>query len=219
MQSAATSSSLLCKWASNSGPAIHEFLHLCWLPSSLITELPISAMYAPFFQLSFFSSFSSDKAAYTLFPPSKMATLASTFTLPHHPSPFPASRQSNLSFPSSNVPNPVNFPIPNPSSIKRLQIQRSVRAQAAPTDLGLVQRVVQLVLTSPPTWQSAVGSNLIIFVLGSPLLVSGLSLSGTASAFLLATLTWRAFWIPGFLLAAMYFILVSPKPILSSYKK
>nr|GMD31824.1 protein VTE6, chloroplastic [Ipomoea batatas]GMD38288.1 protein VTE6, chloroplastic [Ipomoea batatas]GMD82729.1 protein VTE6, chloroplastic [Ipomoea batatas] len=151
--------------------------------------------------LSFFSTFSSDKAAYTLSNHSKMATLAPTFTFPHHPSLFLASRHSNLCFP------PSNFPIQNPSPLKRLHIQPSVRAQAAPTDLGVVQRVVQLVLTSPPTWQSAVASNLIIFVLGSPLLVSGLSLSGSASAFLLATLTWRAFWIPGFLLAAIYFIL------------
>nr|GMD34958.1 protein VTE6, chloroplastic [Ipomoea batatas] len=157
-------------------------------------------MYAAF-HLSFFSTFSSDKAAYTFFNHSKMATLAPTFSIPHHPSLFLASRRSNLSFP------PSNFPIQNPSPLKRLHIQPSVRAQAAPTDLGVVQRVVQLVLTSPPTWQSAVASNLIIFVLGSPLLVSGLSLSGSASAFLLATLTWRAFWIPGFLLAAIYFIL------------
>nr|GMD36680.1 protein VTE6, chloroplastic [Ipomoea batatas] len=153
------------------------------------------------FHLSFFSTFSSDKAAYTFFSHSKMATLAPSFTFPHHPSLFLASRRSNLSF------APSNFPIQNPSPLKRLHIQPSVRAQAAPTDLGVVQRVVQLVLTSPPTWQSAVASNLIIFVLGSPLLVSGLSLSGSASAFLLATLTWRAFWIPGFLLAAIYFIL------------
>ncbi|XP_031092257.1 protein VTE6, chloroplastic-like [Ipomoea triloba] len=157
-------------------------------------------MYAAF-HVSFFSTFSSDKAAYTFFNHSKMATLAPTFTFPHHPSLFLAPRHSNLSFP------PSNFPIQNPSPLKRLHIQPSVRAQAAPTDLGVVQRVVQLVLTSPPTWQSAVASNLIIFVLGSPLLVSGLSLSGSASAFLLATLTWRAFWIPGFLLAAIYFIL------------
>uniref|UniRef100_A0A9I9ECV5 Uncharacterized protein n=1 Tax=Cucumis melo TaxID=3656 RepID=A0A9I9ECV5_CUCME len=52
------------------------------------------------------------------------------------------------------------------------------------------------------TWQSALLSNLLIFVLGSPILVSGLSLSGIASAFLLGTPTWRAFGPSGFLLVA-----------------
>jgi uncharacterized membrane protein len=49
----------------------------------------------------------------------------------------------------------------------------------------------------------------LIFVLGSPILVSGLSLSGIAAAFLLGTLTWRAFGPSGFLLVATYFIIVS----------
>lgn len=80
--------------------------------------------------------------------------------------------------------------------------------QAAATDLGpnLVQRAIQSIQSSPPTWQSAILSNILIFVLGSPLLVSGLSLSGIAAAFLLGTLTWRAFGSSGFLLVATYYV-------------
>lgn len=45
--------------------------------------------------------------------------------------------------------------------------------------------------------------------MGSPILVTGLSLSGIVAAFLLGTLTWRAFGPSGFLLVATYFVIVS----------
>ncbi|KAI4323067.1 hypothetical protein L6164_022702 [Bauhinia variegata] len=64
-----------------------------------------------------------------------------------------------------------------------------------------------LIQSSPPTWQSALLSNLLIFIVGSPLLVTGLSLSGIGAAFLLGTLTWRAFGPSGFLLVATYFVI------------
>ncbi|KAA0038332.1 protein VTE6 [Cucumis melo var. makuwa] len=57
--------------------------------------------------------------------------------------------------------------------------------------------------------QSALLSNLLIFALGSPILISGLSLSGIASAFLLGTLTWRAFRPSSFLLVATYFVIAA----------
>nr|GLL47167.1 protein VTE6, chloroplastic [Ipomoea trifida] len=76
-----------------------------------------------------------------------------------------------------------------------------------PTDLGLLQGVMQLLKASPPTWQSAVLSNIIIFVLGMPIIVPGLSLSGIGAAFLLGVLTWRAFGPSGFLLVATYFVI------------
>ena len=66
-----------------------------------------------------------------------------------------------------------------------------------------------LVQSSPATWQSALLSNALIFLLGSPILVSGLSLSGIGAAFLLGTLTWRAFGPSGFFLVATYFVIVS----------
>nr|POE46780.1 protein vte6, chloroplastic [Quercus suber] len=64
-----------------------------------------------------------------------------------------------------------------------------------------------LIQSSSLTWKSAILSNMVIFVLGLPILLSGLSLSGIASAFLLGTLTWRAFGPSAFLLVATYFII------------
>ena len=85
---------------------------------------------------------------------------------------------------------------------------------AAATDLSLVQQAIKLVHSSPPTWQSSLLSNLLIFILGSPILVSGLSLSGIAAAFLLVTLTWRAFGPSGSFLVASYFVIVSQNQLL-----
>ncbi|KAF5730761.1 hypothetical protein HS088_TW19G00357 [Tripterygium wilfordii] len=72
---------------------------------------------------------------------------------------------------------------------------------------GAVSEIVTLIQSAPPTWKSALLSNVVIFILGSPILVAGLSLSGIGAAFLLGTLTWRAFGPTGFLLVASYFIL------------
>ncbi|RAL45076.1 hypothetical protein DM860_018138 [Cuscuta australis] len=79
--------------------------------------------------------------------------------------------------------------------------------QGTPIDLGLLQRVMQLVQASPPTWQSAILSNIIIIFMATPILVSGLSLSGIAAAFLLGVLIWRAFGPSGFFLVATYFVI------------
>nr|XP_034933548.1 protein VTE6, chloroplastic-like isoform X2 [Populus alba] len=72
---------------------------------------------------------------------------------------------------------------------------------------GVLSEAMRLIQSAPPTWQSALFSNLSIFLVGSPILVSGLSLSGIFAAFLLGTLTWRAFGPSGFLLVASYFII------------
>lgn len=82
-----------------------------------------------------------------------------------------------------------------------------ITTSASAADLGLVQKAIQLVQSSPPSWQSAFLSNLVIFVLGTPILLSGLSLSGILAAFLLGTLTWRAFGSSGFFLVASYFVI------------
>ncbi|XVE63312.1 hypothetical protein DITRI_Ditri07aG0009800 [Diplodiscus trichospermus] len=97
-------------------------------------------------------------------------------------------------------PNPTN---PNPKTPK---MQFLHRTQAVPVP-GVVSRVMHIMQSSPPTWQSSLLSNLLIFVLGTPLLVTGLSLPGICAAFLLGTLTWRAFGSPGFLLVAFYFVI------------
>ncbi|KAI3466024.1 hypothetical protein Pfo_022687 [Paulownia fortunei] len=82
-----------------------------------------------------------------------------------------------------------------------------IQGATADLDPSLVQQAIQLVHSSPPTWPSAFLSNVLIFLLGSPILVSGLSLSGIAAAFLLGTLTWRAFGSSGFLLVATYYVI------------
>ncbi|XP_058100978.1 protein VTE6, chloroplastic [Magnolia sinica] len=73
-------------------------------------------------------------------------------------------------------------------------------------ELGF-QAALNLIKASPPTWKSAIFNNLLIFLVGSPILLAGLSISGIGAAFLLGTLTWRAFGPPGFLLVAMYFVI------------
>lgn len=81
-----------------------------------------------------------------------------------------------------------------------------VESFSAP-QLGGFQEAISLIQSTPPTWSSALLSNLIIFIVGSPILVSGLSLSGIGTAFLLGSLTWRAFGPSGFLLVATYFVI------------
>ncbi|EOY13488.1 Uncharacterized protein TCM_032089 [Theobroma cacao] len=74
---------------------------------------------------------------------------------------------------------------------------------------GAVSRAMDIIQSSPPTWQSAFLTNILIFVVGTALLVAGLSLSEIFASFLLGTLTWRAFGSSGFLLIASYFVIVS----------
>lgn len=121
-------------------------------------------------------------------------------------------QKPKLPFFTSNLQTPFD-PFPQLSTLNPRHHQKmsTVKAQASVNDLGIVERAIQLVQSSPPTWQSALLSNIIIFTVGSPLLVSGLSLSGVGAAFLLGTLTWRAFGSSGFLLVATYFVIVSKK--------
>ncbi|XP_031266092.1 protein VTE6, chloroplastic-like [Pistacia vera] len=120
----------------------------------------------------------------------------------------------SVRFPHSNslhnIPKFSLFNCKNPhynynlNHTKMLSIQR---ANAVPSVQGAVSGAMNLMQSAPPTWQSALLSNIVIFVLGSPILLSGLSLSGIAAAFLLGTLTWRAFGPSGFLLVATYFVI------------
>lgn len=105
-----------------------------------------------------------------------------------------------------------------PGNLKRVGVRSLPGRRMAPLrvaaaslpDLTVLRgALVDLIGTSPPTWRSAVFSNLLIFVVGSPLVLAGLSGSGIVAAFLLGTLTWRAFGASGFLLVATYFIIVS----------
>ncbi|ONK55660.1 uncharacterized protein A4U43_UnF540 [Asparagus officinalis] len=123
-----------------------------------------------------------------------------------------------FSFPSTrlNVPllSPPSF-IPTPKTLALLNPKPRVSKMPLPPPKslslqhlsGLQSTVLDLVATSPPTWKSAIASNLLIFLVGSPVVVSGLSASGIGAALALGILTWRAFGGSGFLLVATYFVI------------
>ncbi|KAL5732288.1 Protein vte6 [Ranunculus cassubicifolius] len=94
----------------------------------------------------------------------------------------------------------------SPQSPTRLPKMHPIKSFSFPNITG-IQPLFDLIQTSPPTWQSSILNNFLIFSIGSPILVTGLSVSGIVSAFLLGTLTWRAFGGCGFLLVAIYFII------------
>ncbi|XP_043690372.1 protein VTE6, chloroplastic [Telopea speciosissima] len=108
-------------------------------------------------------------------------------------------------------PNTVNFPTATHKWHSKSSAPKMFRVKplAVPEQglQGAVSGVFDLIQATPPTWQSSFFSNLLIFIVGSPILVSGLSLSGIGSAFLLGTLTWRAFGASGFFLVALYFVI------------
>ncbi|CAO1945104.1 unnamed protein product [Urochloa humidicola] len=83
---------------------------------------------------------------------------------------------------------------------------RALPEIAAGVASGIRDALADAFLASPLTWRSAAVSNLAVFVAGSPALLSGLSASGFAAAYLLGTLTWRAFGPPGFILVVAYFV-------------
>ncbi|XP_074290142.1 protein VTE6, chloroplastic-like isoform X1 [Silene latifolia] len=117
-------------------------------------------------------------------------------------------KSSHTQYHSFNPKLSPNYNYKNPSLPTSIfnkpnkKMSSFLTTKASPTDT-----LVNIVQSNPATWQSAIVSNALIFVLGTPLLMAGLSLSGIATAFLLGTLTWRAFGSTGFLLVATYFVL------------
>ncbi|KAJ4980994.1 hypothetical protein NE237_031831 [Protea cynaroides] len=108
-------------------------------------------------------------------------------------------------------PNTVPFPTTTYKFFSKSRAPEMFRVKplAVPEQgiQGAFSGAIDLIQASPPTWQSSIFCNILIFLVGSPILVSGLSLSGIGAAFLLGTLTWRAFGASGFFLVAMYFII------------
>lgn len=135
-----------------------------------------------------------------------------SFPLPPQPSSLLRPQQPKIPPFPAQLPKPFKpfkpFPFFSNSSLEKTRNMLTTPS-ASGSDLSLIQNAIQLVQSSPPTWESSLLSNLIIFILGSPILFSGLSLSGIGAAFLLGTLTWRSFGSPGFLLVAAYFVIVS----------
>jgi hypothetical protein len=90
---------------------------------------------------------------------------------------------------------------------------------------SLVKRVKKWWPFRPSSsWESAAIATCTIFVFCAPVLLSGLSVPGFLSLFLISLFTWRAFEYQGFLIVVLYFLLVSFSKISSSpclffYKK
>ncbi|KAL2331292.1 hypothetical protein Fmac_018873 [Flemingia macrophylla] len=117
------------------------------------------------------------------------------------------SSSSSSSSSASFQPSLLSPKTPTPLlHLRPLRSSRSLSTMHA-SIRDAVGGTMALIQSSPATWSSALLSNALIFLLGSPILVAGLSLSGIAAAFLLGTLTWRAFGPPGFLLVATYFVI------------
>ncbi|EOY13494.1 Uncharacterized protein TCM_032096 [Theobroma cacao] len=150
------------------------------------------------------------------FTQKQLVGMAWSTTLLHLQFKFPpvSSHQLRRSLPKKSPiflnPNPV---IPNSKPPKMQFLHRPNEFPGH----GAVPRAMDIIQSSPPTWQSAFLSNFVIFVVGSPLLVAGLSLSGICAAFSLGTLTWRAFGSSGFLHVASYFVIVSPHKVYGFY--
>ncbi|KAJ4843179.1 Protein vte6, chloroplastic [Turnera subulata] len=104
--------------------------------------------------------------------------------------------------PRASATTPPPPPNPNPNPIAAAQPM-----QGGGSVWALKEAISSFIQASPPTWHSALFSNFLIFLVGSPLLLAGLSLPGILAAFLLGTLTWRAFGPSGFLLVASYFVI------------
>ncbi|KAJ6886692.1 protein VTE6 [Populus alba x Populus x berolinensis] len=121
-----------------------------------------------------------------------------------HPYPFPP-----LHFSESQIHPKKPLILTSTPSFPTLKFHKKMiphRPHAVSVQ-GVLSDAMNLIQSAHPTWKSALFSNLLIFVVGSPILVSGLSISGIFAAYLLGTLTWRAFGPSGFLLVASYFVI------------
>ncbi|KAK9153160.1 hypothetical protein Sjap_000640 [Stephania japonica] len=107
----------------------------------------------------------------------------------------------------NNHSKPPSLTPPHISPLHPKPKPQPMKALSSDGPYGVITGLLNTVQASPPTWESAILNNLLIFLLGSPILLAGLSGSGIAAAFLLGTLTWRAFGPPGFLLVAAYFVI------------
>lgn len=83
---------------------------------------------------------------------------------------------------------------------QRPRFQKGVRA-------SFVEEAISAVQSSPSSFSTAVLVNVLIFVLGAPVLLSGLTVPAMATAFVLGTATWQAFGGGGFAIVALYFVL------------
>ncbi|XP_057860222.1 protein VTE6, chloroplastic isoform X2 [Cryptomeria japonica] len=122
---------------------------------------------------------------------------------------------------STLYPLRVRFSAPSPSpNISKFKLlhkphsiditRKQIKMAAVKAELNLprvIADAVQAFQLYPPTWESAILSNTLIFLVGSPLLFAGLTKPGIGAAFLLGSLSWRAFGSRGFLTVVIYYII------------
>ncbi|XP_047178872.1 protein VTE6, chloroplastic [Vigna umbellata] len=147
-----------------------------------------------------FSLFNSHSRHLTQYKFMAFSTLQ-TFPVPSFSFTFSSSSSSSHLKPSSSFPKPTTL------LLNSRPLRSFPRAMHVSSIQDAIGGAISLVQSSPATWHSALFSNAMIFLLGSPILVTGLSLSGIVAAFLLGTLTWRAFGPSGFFLVAVYFVI------------
>ncbi|KAL5081425.1 hypothetical protein RYX36_009846 [Vicia faba] len=116
--------------------------------------------------------------------------------------PFHFPRKPITLSPKPKFTPPIQSPL-----VLRNRVTKIMYSSRVSSFQDAIGGAVAIVQSSPATWESSLLSNLLIFLLGSPILVTGLSLSGIVAAFLLGTLTWRAFGSHGFLLVAAFFVI------------
>ena len=75
--------------------------------------------------------------------------------------------------------------------------------------MDLAQLVTKPFQVSPPTWGSSVQAMLVVFIIGLPLLLAGLTGPAVGAAFLLGAVTWRAFGADGLAVVIVYYLLAS----------
>eukprot|EP00252_Welwitschia_mirabilis_P017722 TRINITY_DN392_c0_g1_i3.p1 TRINITY_DN392_c0_g1~~TRINITY_DN392_c0_g1_i3.p1 ORF type:complete len:292 (-),score=42.71 TRINITY_DN392_c0_g1_i3:116-991(-) len=71
----------------------------------------------------------------------------------------------------------------------------------------IIATAYSILQQNPPTWKSAILSNVLILTAGSPLLFLGLTMPGIAAALFLGSVSWRAFGSHGFLIVVCYYLI------------
>lgn len=85
---------------------------------------------------------------------------------------------------------------------------RQIRAALSGDVTAALSEVGAFLTAQPPSWAATLAVNGAIFSLGYPVLRSGLTSAGIASAFLLGVAAWKGFGPEGYAIVCLYFVLV-----------
>jgi hypothetical protein len=86
--------------------------------------------------------------------------------------------------------------------------KRQMRAALSGDVTAALSEVGAFLTAQPPSWAATLAVNGAIFSLGYPVLRSGLTSAGIASAFLLGVAAWKGFGPEGYAIVCLYFVLV-----------